>query len=234
MRRPVWLREHDPPSALPSAEEALTHPEGLVAIGGSLSSDWLVHAYRHGIFPWYSVGQPILWWSPDPRAVLFPAEFRASRSLGQSIRNRGYETRLDTAYPAVIDACAAPRSRDGGTWITAEMRAAYLALHAAGLALSVETWLDGELVGGLYGVAIGRMFYGESMFARQRDASKVALARLVEECRARGVGLIDCQMATSHLASLGSRSIPRREFLARVRALADPATRLWRRGDGQL
>jgi leucyl/phenylalanyl-tRNA--protein transferase len=234
MRRPVWLRENDPPSAMPSAEEALTHPEGLVAIGGALSPVWLVHAYRHGIFPWYSVGQPILWWSPDPRAVLFPAEFRRSRSLGQSIRNRGYETRLDTAYARVIDACAAPRTRDGGTWITAEMRAAYLALHDAGLALSVETWRDGELVGGLYGVALGRVFFGESMFARARDASKVALARLVDECRARGVDLIDCQMATSHLASLGSRLIPRREFVAQVGVLADPAIRLWCRGDGQL
>jgi leucyl/phenylalanyl-tRNA---protein transferase len=229
MRRPIWLREDAPPSALPPAEDALSYPEGLVAIGGALTPPWLVHAYRHGIFPWYSVGQPILWWSPDPRAVLFPAEFCLSRSLRQSIRNRGYETRLDTAFEAVIDACAAPRARDGGTWITAEMRAAYLALHGAGLALSVETWRGGELVGGLYGVALGRVFYGESMFARQRDASKVALARLVEECQLRDVRLIDCQMATAHLASLGSR--PRREFVSLVTAWTEPTLRLWRRGD---
>lgn len=239
MRRPVWLPEDAPPEALPPPDLALEDPDGLLAVGGALTPPWLLHAYRHGVFPWFSAGQPILWWSPDPRTVLFPAEFRRSRSLGQSIRNRGYETRLDTAFAAVIDACAAPRAAradadagaDPGTWITPEMRSAYLALNRAGAALSVETWQAGQLVGGLYGVAIGRVFFGESMFARSRDASKVALARLVDECLRRDVRLIDCQMQTAHLFSLGARAIPRREFLRRVTAWADPALRLWQGGD---
>jgi len=231
MRHPVWLPEDAPPEALPPPELALEDPDGLLAVGGALTLPWLLHAYRHGVFPSFSAGQPILWWSPDPRAVLFPDEFRCSRSLAQSIRNRGYETRLDTAFAAVMDACAAPRAGGPGTWITPEMRAAYLALNRAGAALSVETWHEGELVGGLYGVAIGRVFFGESMFARSRDASKVALARLVDECRRRDVRLIDCQMQTAHLFSLGARAIPRAEFLRRVADWADPALHLWRGGD---
>jgi len=232
MKRPVWLPEDAPPEALPPAGHALRDPDGLLAVGGALTPPWLLHAYRHGAFPWFSAGQPILWWSPDPRAVLFPEEFRRSRSLGQSIRNRGYETRLDTTFEAVIDACAAPRAAGHGTWITPEMRAAYLALHREGFALSVETWCGGELTGGLYGVAIGRVFFGESMFARARDASKVALARLVDECQRRDVRLIDCQMETEHLFSMGARSIARREFLPLVAGWADPSLRLWRGGDG--
>jgi leucyl/phenylalanyl-tRNA--protein transferase len=231
MKRPIWLPDDASPDALPPPGLALDDPDGLLAVGGALTPAWLLHAYRHGVFPWYSAGQPILWWSPDPRAVLFPGEFRLSRSLAQSIRNRGYETRLDTAFAAVIDACAAPRAHDSGTWITSEMRAAYLALHHEGAALSVETWHGDALVGGLYGVTIGRVFYGESMFARGRDASKVALAQLVDECRQRDVRLIDCQMATAHLFSLGSRSIPRVEFLRLLAAWAEPTLRLWRGRD---
>ena len=207
---------------------ALAEPNGLLAIGGSLSPDWLVHAYRHGAFPWFGHGQPILWWSPDPRAVLFPAELRLSRSLRRSIRSRGYETRLDSAFGAVLAGCAAPRAGQPGTWITAAMRRAYGALHGLGLAHSVETWRDGRLVGGLYGVALGRVFFGESMFSRETEASKVALARLVDECGIRGVELIDCQQQTDHLATLGSRPIPRAEFTALLARLADPARDLWR------
>lgn len=222
------LAPTDPPQALPPASRALAEPNGLLAIGGSLSPEWLVHAYRHGAFPWFGHGQPILWWSPDPRAVLFPAEFRCSRSLRRSLRSRGYETRLDCAFGEVLTGCAAPRANHPGTWITAAMRRAYGTLHRIGLAHSVETWRDGRLVGGLYGVALGGVFFGESMFSRETDASKVALARLVEECLVRGVELIDCQQQTDHLATLGSRPMPRAEFTALLERLADPARDLWR------
>jgi leucyl/phenylalanyl-tRNA--protein transferase len=208
----TFLSELDPPTALPPTRTALREPNGLLAVGGALTPAWLLHAYRQGVFPWFSEGQPVLWWTPDPRAVLFPGEFRRSRSLEKSIRNRGYETRLDTAFAAVVAGCAAPRGAEHGTWITPGMHRSYVELHAQGMAHSVETWHDGELVGGLYGVAIGRVFFGESMFSRARDASKVALARLVQESLARGVRLIDCQMETGHLASLGSRAIPRVAF----------------------
>jgi leucyl/phenylalanyl-tRNA--protein transferase len=174
MRRPIWLPEDAPPESLPPAGAALAEPDGLLAVGGALTPEWLLHAYRHGVFPWYSPGQPILWWSPDPRTVLFPEEFRCSRSLAQSIRNRGYETRLDTAFESVIDACAAPRATDSGTWITREMRNAYIALHRLGLAHSVETWSEDRLVGGLSGVAIGRVFYGSRTLARARFVELLA------------------------------------------------------------
>jgi leucyl/phenylalanyl-tRNA--protein transferase len=194
-------------------------PEGILAMGGDLSPRLLLHAYGRGIFPWYADGEPILWWSPDPRAVFDPRHFRPSRSLSQSIRNRGYETRLDADFDAVIAGCAAPRGDGQGTWITASMRRAYRELHRLGLAHSVETWHEGQLVGGLYGVRLGGMFFGESMFSRARDASKVALARLIDEARATGIGLIDCQMPTPHLASLGAETLPRGEFLRRLEAL---------------
>ncbi|MBX3702815.1 MAG: leucyl/phenylalanyl-tRNA--protein transferase [Steroidobacteraceae bacterium] len=224
----AWLQKTDPPAALPPTSRALAEPNGLLAVGGALTPEWLVHAYRHGVFPWYSAEQPILWWAPDPRAVLVPAEFRKSRSLARSIRRRGYETRIDTAFEAVIAACAGPRRGSPGTWITPEMHAAYVELHRRGLAHSFETWSGGELVGGLYGVALGRLFFGESMFSHSVDASKAALARLVEECLQRGVPLIDCQMPSPHLASLGSRNLPRREFeLALARHLAEPPP-MWR------
>lgn len=218
----VWLRETDPPEALPATRYALAEPNGLLAVGGSLSPAWLLHAYARGVFPWFSDGQPILWWTPDPRAVLYPEEFRVTRSLAKSIRNGGYDIRLDTAFAEVVRACAAPRRGEPGTWITPAMHDSYLQLHRGGHAHSVEAWHAGRLVGGLYGVALGRVFFGESMFATRRDASKVALARLVAECQRRGVRLIDCQMATAHLRSLGSRSIPRAEFEA---VLAEHARR---------
>jgi leucyl/phenylalanyl-tRNA--protein transferase len=219
----LWLAADEDPSRLPDPSTALADPNGLLAAGGALTPDWLLGAYRRGIFPWFSAGQPILWWSPDPRAVFDPAHFRRSRSLAQSIRNRGYETRLDADFDAVVAACAAPRGDGQGTWITASMRRAYGELNRLGLAHSVETWHEGRLVGGLYGVRLGGMFFGESMFSRARDASKVALARLIDEALATGIGLIDCQLPTPHLASLGAETLPRGEFLRRLARLVGDA-----------
>jgi leucyl/phenylalanyl-tRNA---protein transferase len=224
----AWLQKTDPPSALPPTSRALTEPNGLLAVGGALSPEWLIHAYRRGVFPWYSAEQPILWWAPDPRAVLLPPEFHVSRSLARSIARRGYETRINTAFTEVIEACAGPRHGMPGTWITREMHEAYVLLHRRGLAHSFETWHEGRLVGGLYGVGLGRVFFGESMFTRATDASKVALARLVAECVNRNVTLIDCQMPSPHLASLGSRSIPRWDFEARLAELVDSRVPVWR------
>ena len=218
-RRLPWLEASAGPACLPPAEAALDEPAGLVAAGGALRVDWLLAAYRGGIFPWYSAGQPILWWSPDPRCVLLPGAFRRHRSLVKAARNRGYAVVRDSAFAAVIDGCAAPRGADAGTWITAEMRAAYLDLHAAGHAHSFEVRDGATLVGGLYGVRVGRVFFGESMFSRVPDASKIALMALVDWCGPAAVELIDCQFPTDHLHSLGATELPRRDFLARVRAL---------------
>ena len=214
-----WLAPDASPEDLPDPSLALEEPNGLLAVGGALTSDWLLTAYRRGVFPWFSRGQPVLWWSPDPRAVIVPDRFRVSRSLARSIRNRGYETRIDTDFAAVLDGCAGPRPEGEGTWIVPAMRRAYQDLHRLGWAHSFETWHDGRLVGGLYGVWIGRLFCGESMFTRARDASKVALARLVDEARAGGIALIDCQMPTPHLDSLGAVCIPRVEYLRAVASL---------------
>ncbi len=217
----TWLAPGDPPDSFPSVERALRDPPGLLAAGGDLSTERLVAAYRRGIFPWYSPGQPVLWWSPDPREVLFPQEFHLSRSLTRALRVRGFDYRVDGDFVAVIDACAAPRRASPGTWITDEMRAAYIALHRRGIAHSCEIWRAGVLVGGVYGVRLGRVFFGESMFSLERDASKAALAGLVRQCLADGTELIDCQMPSEHLRSLGSRPLPRDEFLARLgRAIA--------------
>jgi leucyl/phenylalanyl-tRNA--protein transferase len=208
----AWLEANDP---FPPVERALKNPNGLLAAGGELSLERLLEAYRRGVFPWYSGGEPVLWWSPDPRMVLYASELKVARSLAKSVRNKGYEVRIDTAFAAVLDGCA-DRSQ---TWLGADMRRAYLRLHRAGYAHSFETWRDDDLVGGLYGVALGRMFYGESMFSRATDASKVALVALVGELRAREFPLIDCQMHTPLLASLGAREIPRRSFLRELAAL---------------
>ena len=202
----------------PPVEAALAEPNGLLAAGGDLSPGRILAAYRRGIFPWYSAGEPILWWSPDPRMVLFPNEMRISRSLAKVLRNCPYDVTLDTAFAQVVAGCAAaPRQGQRGTWITVEMQAAYGRLHELGHAHSVEVWMDGELAGGLYGMAIGQAFYGESMFSRQRDASKIALAHLCVHLQRCGFGIIDCQMETKHLASLGARPIPRSEFVALLR-----------------
>ncbi len=198
--------------SFPPVSKALRSPNGLLCAGGDLSPQRLLEAYAHGIFPWFSEGDPILWWSPDPRMVLFPDELKVTRSLRKSVQHGGFETRFDTAFRDVIEACAAPRDARGGTWIVPEMIEAYVRLHELGFAHSVESWRNGELAGGLYGIALGQAFFGESMFARATDASKVALVRLVERLAARGCRVIDCQQATAHLASLGAREIPRAAF----------------------
>lgn len=214
-----WLYADTP---FPPVSKALKEPNGLLAGGGDLSPQRLLAAYRRGIFPWYSAGEPILWWSPDPRMVLFPDAIRITRSLAKTLRNADYSVRLDTAFEQVIAACAAtPRPGQDGTWITTEMQQAYLRLHALGYAHSVETWRDGQLVGGLYGVAIGRVFCGESMFSHATDASKIALVHLCRYLARREFGIIDCQMETAHLTSMGARPISRDDYLARVAVLVD-------------
>jgi leucyl/phenylalanyl-tRNA--protein transferase len=221
-----WLEPNDP---FPPLAHALREPNGLLAAGADLSCERLITAYRRGIFPWYSSGQPILWWSPDPRMVLIPSEFRLPRSLGKRLRKHDYEVRTDTAFEAVMRGCAAPRAGQSGTWITDEMITAYCALHHRALAHSVETWIGGELAGGLYGVALGRVFFGESMFARAPDASKIALAHLARQLVRWDFGLIDCQMTTAHLAMFGAREIPRARFMARLAELVEceAHTRAW-------
>ena len=211
-----WLHESD---SFPPLATALREPNGLLAAGGALDADRLLSAYRQGIFPWSSEGQPLLWWSPDPRMVLFVGEFKVSRSLRKRIRSDYFEVRIDTSCAEVMEECAAPRADQDGTWITAEMRDAYLELHRLGYVHCVESWREGRLVGGLYGLALDRMFFGESMFARETDASKVALAHLVAHLGNLGVPLIDCQQQTSHLASLGARPIRRARFAAYLREL---------------
>jgi len=221
-----WL-PHEP--VFPPIESALAEPDGpngLLAAGGDLSPQRLLAAYRQGIFPWFSAGDPILWWSPDPRMVLIPNELTIRNSLAKVLRNRPYEIRIDTAFAEVMTACAAPRNGQSGTWIVTEIQAAYFRLHQLGYAHSIETWIDGKLVGGLYGVAIGRAFFGESMFSRHKDASKIALAHLCALLQLKGFGIIDCQMETSHLASLGARPIPRSEFTARLAELVPAETAL--------
>ena len=207
----------DPGEPRPDPASALREPNGLLAAGRDLGMQRLREAYRRGIFPWYSQGQPVLWWSPDPRMVLFLEEFSISRSLAKTLRRLRREQRwrvsLDQAFEQVMRECAASRPGQDGTWITGDIRRAYLAMHRAGLAHSVEVWCDDALIGGLYGVSIGRMFFGESMFARRTDASKVALAALVQALRGAGFRVIDCQQNTTHLASLGAREIPREQFL---------------------
>jgi len=214
----AWLAPGDPPDSFPPVERALRDPQGLLAAGGDLSFERLVAAYRRGIFPWYSPGQPVLWWSPDPREVLLPAEFHISRSLARALRTRGFEYRVDEDFEAVISHCAAPRGASPGTWITSDMQAAYVALHRRGIAHSAEIRRAGRLVGGVYGVRLGRVFFGESMFSLERDASKAALAGLVHQCIEDGTEMIDCQMPSEHLRSLGSRALPRAEFLRRLAA----------------
>jgi leucyl/phenylalanyl-tRNA--protein transferase len=211
------LRSTDPPEAFPPVEDALTEPDGLLCAGGDLSPARLLAAYRRGIFPWYSEGQPILWWSPDPRLVLFPDELKISRSLAKTLRNRGFRVSFDRCFAAVAAHCAASGDRAAeGTWISPAMHAAYVELHRLGYAHSVEVWDAERLVGGLYGLKLGRVFFGESMFSTERDASKVALCHLVQALRTHEVGLIDCQVPTAHLVSLGARLMPRAAFVAHL------------------
>lgn len=211
---PCWLEPDDREIIFPNVELALRDPDGLLAMGGKLSTDWLLQAYRRGIFPWYGPGQPILWWAPDPRLVLFPEKLHISRSLAKTIRQNKFTITLDTAFSDVITACAQARPAQSGTWITPEMQAAYSDLHHEGHAHSAECWYDGRLAGGLYGVAIGNIFFGESMFTEVTDASKVAFVALVRQLRRWGYRLIDCQVQTGHLASLGASMIARKDFTA--------------------
>jgi leucyl/phenylalanyl-tRNA--protein transferase len=212
-----WLKPADPPDVFPPVTSALTDPDGLLCVGGDLRPERLLAAYRRGIFPWYSEGQPILWWSPDPRMVLFPDELKVSRSLGKTLRNRGFRVTFDTCFDTVVAMCADSGARArAGTWISPAMRAAYGELHRLGYAHSVEVWLDDRLVGGLYGLLLGRIFFGESMFSAVTDASKVALHDLVRWLQPYNVELIDCQVASDHLFTLGARLIPRAEFVARL------------------
>lgn len=212
-RFPVLLDPDARECEFPDVSRALLDPNGLLAIGGNLEPDCLLRAYRRGIFPWYEAGQPILWWSPDPRMVLFPQRVRISRSLRKGLRQQRYRVSFDRDFEGVIRACAEPRSDEGGTWITSEMIEAYVRLHRLGYAHSAEAWEGDDLVGGVYGVAIGRVFFGESMFHRTRDASKHAFVRLVEWLAARDCAVIDCQMQTSHLLSLGAETITREAFV---------------------
>lgn len=207
------LDSDNPRQPFPPVEQAEREPDGLLAVGGDLSPDRLLAAYRHGIFPWYSDNQPILWWSPDPRTVLFPGEIKLSRSLRKTLRNRDYQFTFDQAFPRVIAGCAMPQPGREETWITNEMQQAYIRLHQMGYAHSAEIWQQERLVGGLYGVAIGRAFFGESMFSLVRDASKIALVLLAQTLDKRGFGIIDCQVHTPHLVSMGAREINRKQFV---------------------
>lgn len=206
----TWLQRDS--LNFPPLSKALREPNGLLAAGGDLSAERLIAAYRHGCFPWYQDNQPILWWSPDPRTVLFPEELHVSRSLAKALRQARYQVTFDRAFAKVIQACAAPRDYADGTWITTPMQHAYLELHQRGIAHSVEVWRDDELVGGLYGLAMGQLFFGESMFSRADNASKVGFVTLIEQLKAWGFVLIDCQMPTQHLHSLGARPIARADF----------------------
>lgn len=210
--RLTQLDPNNPRQAFPDLYKALQEPNGLLAFGGCLSPQRLVNAYRHGIFPWYNPGEPILWWSPNPRLVLFPDKINISRSLNKTLGKQLFEIHFDHACAQVISACAAPRSPDGGTWITEEMQNAYRQLHSLGICHSVEAWQDGELVGGLYGLAIGQVFFGESMFHTKTDASKVAYVHLSRQLADWGYQLIDCQVSSEHLLSLGAEEISRTNF----------------------
>jgi leucyl/phenylalanyl-tRNA--protein transferase len=212
-----------PTDPFPAVDRALADPNGLLAAGGGLGVARLVDAYSKGIFPWFSEGDPVLWWSPDPRMVLETRAMHISRSLERRLRKRDYQVTLDQAFGEVLQECAAPRSDQPGTWLVPQMIRAYQRLHNVGLAHSVEVWIGSELAGGLYGVGIGRMFFGESMFSRQSDASKIALAYLNAQLARWRFPLIDCQMETAHLASLGARAIPRRQFVDAVTQLVKEA-----------
>ena len=204
----------------PSLNQALSEPNGLIAIGGDLSLPRLLNAYQHGIFPWFSEGEPILWWSPNPRMALFPDALKISNSLKKTLKNKPFDVRFNTAFRQVISACShTPRAGQPGTWITQDIIEAYCTLHNAGYAISAECWQDNTLVGGCYGVKIGKMFYGESMFHLVTDASKVAFVHLVQKLKSEGVGLIDCQMKTAHLARFGAKEISRDDFIDNLSSL---------------
>ncbi len=220
--RVAWLSASDAPDAFPPVEQALREPDGLLAAGGDLGSERLLAAYRNGIFPWYEDGQPFLWWSPDPRCVFREGGLHISRRMWRDVRNSALELRFNTAFDAVIEACAGPRRHQQGTWITRDMLAAYRRLNAEGWAHSIEVWAGNELVGGLYGLAIGRAFFGESMFSAQPNASKHALLLLDRLLRDGRFGIIDCQVESSHLMRMGATLMPRVEFVTELARLCDP------------
>jgi len=207
------LDPRNPQAPFPDVEMAEREPDGLLAVGGDLTATRLINAYRRGIFPWFGDGDPILWWSPNPRTALFPEQLRISRSLYKTLRKGRFSATMDRDFDSVIQACAMPRGRDVGTWLVPDMIAAYRRLHGHGFAHSVEVWQDGILAGGLYGVAIGRVFFGESMFTRVSNASKVALVHLCRTLSDRGFRLIDCQVHTGHLIRMGAEQIPREDFI---------------------
>lgn len=218
-----WLDPRNPRQPFPAAQMAMRDPNGLLAIGGDLSVTRLLRAYSQGIFPWYNPDEPILWWCPDPRTVLIPAQFHASRSLSRRLRKHDYAVTLNRAFSAVLDLCAAPRVHSRGTWLGPEMKRAYQELHERGHAQSLEVWQHGELAGGIYGVSLGRAFFGESMFSAAPDGSKIALYYLCRQLAAWSFELMDCQIASPHLASLGAMQLPRTEFLHRLQgAVAAP------------
>ncbi len=212
--RIAWLRPGDPPAAFPPVETALAEPDGLLAAGGDLSVARLVEAYTRGIFPWFDAGQPILWWSPDPRCVLEPGAYHMSRRFRRGLKTSIATVSFNRAYDAVIDGCAAPRTGQPGTWITADMRSAYTTLHREGYGHSIEVWNAGQLVGGLYGLAIGHVFFAESMYSAEPGASKLALAALCRVLADSGFPLIDCQVASAHLFTLGATLMTRRRFVS--------------------
>ena len=220
--RVIWLAEDDPPDAFPPVDNALREPDGLLAAGGDLSIERLLAAYRHGIFPWYSEGQPLLWWSPDPRCVFRTGDFHLARRLRRELRKSAAELRFNTVFSDVVAACAAPRRYQEGTWITSDMIAAYDALHRSGWAHSIEIWQEGTLIGGLYGIIIGRVLFGESMFSNQTNASKIALLMLDRMLETDTLSLIDCQVPSSHLLSLGASFVPRTHFVASLDQLCEP------------
>lgn len=223
--RIVWLSPDDPYDAFPPLDAALTEPDGLLAAGGDLGTERILYAYRRGIFPWYSEGQPLLWWSPDPRCVFRRGDMHVSRRLRRYLRQSDAEVRFNTAFRRVIEACAAPRAAATGTWITGEMIDAYERLHREGWAHSIEIWQDGLLVGGLYGLAIGRAFFGESMYSEKPNTSKIALLTLAGMLDLEKFGILDCQLVSEHLVSLGAGIIPRQEFADRLLGLCQPASR---------
>jgi len=208
-----YIDPDSPADNFPPVVNALTQPDGLLCFGGDLSTERILNAYRRGIFPWYSEGQPIMWWSPSPRCVIFPDEVIVRRSLKKTMRNMDYHFSIDTAFPDVISACSAPRDEDGGTWITHEIKDAFIRLHELGHAHSAEIWKDGKLIGGLYGIAMGQIFFGESMFSIARDASKVAFACAAQFLHRHHFKLIDAQVTSGHLLSLGAREIQRDDFI---------------------
>jgi leucyl/phenylalanyl-tRNA--protein transferase len=232
--RITWISSADPPEAFPDVGSAFDTPDGLLAAGGDLSETRLLYAYRHGIFPWFDDGQPILWWSPDPRCIIRPVEFHLSRRLSRFLRQSGFEVSFNTAFEEVIAKCAEDREGQQGTWITAEMLGAYSHLHRNGWAHSVEIWSNGVLSGGLYGLAIGKAFFGESMFSRHSNASKAAMLALCQLLEQAGFAVLDCQVESPHLVSLGATLVPRAEFAAMLAQACEPQSQLLNLPAGRL